>query len=285
MAIYGRQRRAVAITLLVTCALARGARPALAAPEGRRACFAAYERVQVLMRRSHLREAREAASACLADGCPSALRADCGQWLKDVEARLPTVVVECRTADGKPVNDARILLDGLLWKARLDGIVSEVDPGEHVVRVERPSGPAAEVKVIVAEGKKAQRIVVEIPDEPVPDRVPPAVALSPTASPPPAITDVPPERAPVPASFYVSSAIGVAALGGFTFFAFQGKDAEHGLDACSPRCSDDAVADVRRHYITADVLLGVSAVALGIAAYVLLARGSASPPPAASSLR
>jgi hypothetical protein len=256
------------------------AAPASGAP-GRAACFSAYERVQVGMRRGHLLDARAAASECLSDACPGALRADCGQWLRDVEGRLPSIVVEIRTADGKPVPGARLLLDGAPWKEHADGLATELDPGEHVVRAEvvGSSGAAtsAETRVVVAEGRKAQRVVVELP-APAP---PAGASVSPPPAPAPSErSPAPSERAPVPTAAIVLGAAGVLALGGFTFFAISGKNAEHGLQDCSPRCSDDAVSPVRQRYIAADVFLGVSVIALGVAAYLFLSRGYEPPSPA-----
>jgi hypothetical protein len=259
--------RPLTLGLCTTLALTVLAGPASAAPTSRAACFSAYERVQVGMRRGHLLDARAAASECLSDACPGPLRADCGQWLREVEARLPSIVVEVRTSDGKPAEGARLLLDGAPWKDRPDGLATELDPGEHVVRAEPGGdGAAAETRVVVDEGRKAQRVVVELAAPPAPP--PPVVAPSPVETP-----RAPPERAPVPTAAIVLGGAGVLALGGFTFFAITGKNAEHGLEACSPRCSDDAVAPVRQRYLAADVFLGVSVIALGVAAYLYLARG------------
>lgn len=270
-------RRPVVSFALASLAIATSAEaaPPNANANARKSCFSAYENVQLLMKRSHLREAREAASACLADACPTALRADCGTWLKDIEARMPSVVIECTTASGKPVTDARLTLDGAPWKERPDGIVSEIDPGEHVIHAEVAGRPPVEKRVIVPEGKKAQRLTVEIPDEP---------SSASDGTPPPRVTvEVPQKRAPVPVATYVLAGVGALSLGGFAFFAIQGKDAERGLETCSPRCNDDVVGDVRQRYIVADVLLGVSVVSLGIAAYLLLASGGGSTPSRTSS--
>jgi hypothetical protein len=265
------------MTAAFALALALAPASADAAPTQRKACFTSYEQVQVAMKRSRLLEAREAASACLSDTCPSALRSDCGQWLKEIEARLPSIVVEARTTSGKPVAGARVMLDGLDWKDRRDGLVSEVDPGDHIVRVERADAPPTEVHVVVAEGKKAQRVVVEVPDKAADE---PKTEDDPNRTPVP-LKDVPPptarERAPVPVSVFVFAGISVLALGGFSFFAVTGKNAEHGLETCSPHCSDDQVSPVRQRYIAADIFLGVSVVALGIAAYSLFTRGDAGP--------
>jgi hypothetical protein len=265
------------VTLLAPALLALGTGPA-AAGQDRHACFAAYERVQLAMRRSHLLEAREAASVCLADTCPSALRADCGEWLKDVESRLPSIVVECTTPDGKPVTDVRLRLDGRSWKEQPDGTASDVDPGEHVLRAERTFGAPIDVRVVVAEGRKAQRVVIQIPEERDPTTKPTVGTETPPS------TETPAQRTPqpVPPSTYVLVGVSALALGGFTFFAVTGKNAEHGLDSCSPHCSDDAVGSVRQRYIVADVLLGASLVALGLAAYTFFSRGYVTVPNAAT---
>ena len=267
---------AVAVVLLV-------AAPARSAP--RAACFSAYENVQVGMRRGRLLEARASASECLADVCPGALRADCGQWLREIEGRLPSVVVEVRTSDGKLAEGARLFLDGAPWKNRADGLATEIDPGEHVVKADvgGSAGPTAEARVVIAEGRKAQRVVVTLPEPPHPAASPPPVV----APPPPRPIDEAPrasERAPIPTSAIVLGGVGVLALGGFTFFAITGKNAEHDLQTCSPRCSDDAVSPVRHRYLAADIFLGVSVIALGVAAYLLLSRGY-EPPPATTSAR
>lgn len=253
------------VTLASLCVLATSP-TALAAPPDRQACFTAYEQAQGLMRRSRLRAAREAATSCLADSCPTALRADCSQWLKDIEGRMPSVVVACQRADGGSVDDARVLLDGQPWKEHLDGLATEADPGEHILRVERKGRLPTEVRVVVREGEKAQRLVVELPGDP-------PAALQPT--PAPALA---PAEAGMPASFYVFAGLGAVALGGFTFFAVTGQAKEHELDACSPRCSDAAVDPVRARFIAADVFLGVSVLALGAAAYVFFSHTRSSSP-------
>ena len=259
------------MALLVLSSVLAASPIALAGPSNRQGCFAAYEQAQVLMRRSRLQSAREAASTCLADGCPPALRADCIQWLRDIETRMPSVVVECKRADGRSVDDARLLLDGQPWKEHLDGLATEVDPGEHTLRVERTGRPSVEVRVVVREGEKAQRLVLEVPlDAPPP--------LQPT----PPMVGPPLDDARLPASFYVFAGLGVIALGGFTFFALTGQAKEHELDDCSPRCSDAAVDPVRTRYIVADVLLGVAVLSVGAAAYAFFSRSSA---PASSVAR
>src|SRR5262249_8758679 len=71
---------------------------------------------------------------------------------------------------------------------------------------------------------------------------------------------------------YVLSGVGVLGLGAFTFFAITGKNEKDRLrDSCAPMCTNAEVNPVRARYIAADVSLGVSLVALGVAAYLFLA--------------
>jgi hypothetical protein len=58
-------------------------------------------------------------------------------------------------------------------------------------------------------------------------------------------------------------------LGSFAFFALYGKSQIADLERCSPHCESTDVGAARRSYFAADISLGVSAVALGIAAYLL----------------
>jgi hypothetical protein len=234
MAVPRRYRHAAHATRLVTstAAFVLLAPPAFASPEARRACIARLRERADCNETQPPREAREAASACLADTCPSALRADCGNWLKDVEARLPSVVVECQEPAGKLVTDVRLSLDGAPWKERPDGIVNEIDPGDHVVRAERGGRPPVEVHVLVSDGKKAQRIVIDLPGD-VPEPPHPTAGRTPLTLVDPPPTDRAHGRAPVPAAAYALGGLGALALGGFVFFAVKGKDAEHGLDSWS----------------------------------------------------
>jgi hypothetical protein len=249
------RRTLLVATTIATLGVPRDAR---AVPADRKACFEAYEQVQVLMRRSKLRAAREAASECLADVCPSSLRADCGQWLKDIDARAASVVVVLTGEAGRVM---RLLLDGAPWEARTDGTAIEIDPGAHEIVAERGSYAPVTVRVVVREGEKAQRVVIDVPPAPLP-----------TLPRDPAPRD---DRRPIPTSVWLFGGAGVLAAGGFAFFAATGLGKEHDLDACAPRCTDDQVGAARGRYLAADVFLGVSIVALGVATYLFLSRPTA----------
>jgi hypothetical protein len=251
-------------------------RPAAAAPD-LRACAAAYEDAQVAMRHSHLLAARDAVTQCLMPACPAWVRVDCDRWLKEIEARLPSVVLECTGADGAAIADATVMLDGALWGGRLEGKATEIDPGEHVFHVERAGSRAVDARFIVSEGAKAQRVHVGLAS---------IAAEAPRAAlPPPPEAEESPRARPIPWTVYALGALGVAAAGGFTYFGLRGSSGESDLKACEPRCADSAVDAVRAKYLTADVLLGVSVVAFTAAAVIFFTRGDASPSRATARVR
>jgi hypothetical protein len=68
--------------------------------------------------------------------------------------------------------------------------------------------------------------------------------------------------------------VGIAALGSFTYFALSGKAEERKLRRCAPDCEPDDVTPMRTRYLVADVSLGVAALSLGAAGYLLLFTGS-----------
>jgi hypothetical protein len=76
------------------------------------------------------------------------------------------------------------------------------------------------------------------------------------------------------------SAVG---LGAFIGFGLAGKSEEHALDECKP-CDPTLAAFAARHRYDAiaDVSLGVSVVALGLAAYFYFTRPSVPVPTAAA---
>ncbi|WP_437312016.1 hypothetical protein [Sorangium sp. So ce388] len=205
-----------ALALCLATALSLAGIDARAQPS-KRACAAAYERAQGLRRDGKLIAAREALIACSQPTCPAAAVADCGPWLAEVEKSLPSVVIAAREAGGRERLDVRVLVDGRLLAAALDGKALPVDPGPHTFRYEPAGGPAVEERVLIREGEKNRAITVVLgappagaPPSPRPPAAagasPPAVpsapppSASPPAAPPPAAPSAPPPSAPLPAA-------------------------------------------------------------------------------------
>jgi hypothetical protein len=251
-----------ATALGVAAALSLGAESVRAAETlDRQTCVDAYEAAQLAMRRAQLANARAQIRVCLEDACPGLLRTDCAQWLKDVDARQPTIVLEMKGERGETLSDVAVTMDGAPLAERIDGRGLEVDPGEHTL-VFTPRGRApVELKYVVKEGEKLQRVTAELPR-----RVEPPEAGDPAAK--------STAKAPIPWTVYALGGLGLAAAGGFAYFGLSGLGKKDDLEACKPDCAHDDVVAVRTRFIAADVMLGVSLVSLAAAGIILFTRGN-----------
>ncbi|MEO6420602.1 MAG: hypothetical protein ABIP39_14405, partial [Polyangiaceae bacterium] len=94
-----------ALCLLVFTSGIAASRDAFAGDTDR--CVNAAEQAQRLRRDGHLRSARESLVACARETCPGPVRVDCKQWLGEVDADLPSIVVRALEDDGRAITDVR----------------------------------------------------------------------------------------------------------------------------------------------------------------------------------
>lgn len=238
---------AATIALPGACA----ARTVHAAEPDRAACVSAYEGAQGAMRRSSLQAARAQLGECLSDSCPGVLRSDCAQWLKEVEARLPAVIIACAGPDGRARTAVRVLVDGVEVADHLEGKAIEMDPGEHTFRFELPGEAPLETKFVVREGDKLQRLDARFP----------RASIAETTR-------------PVPWTVYALAGVGVATGAAFGYAGLAGMAAKSDLDRCAPDCPHDQVSAVRTKFIVADVFLGLTLLSFGAATYLYMTRGT-----------
>jgi hypothetical protein len=226
-------------------------------------CNAEYESAQLLRRERQLIEAREKLVLCAQESCPEVARANCQRWLSEVDAATPTVVLEA-TDGGDPVTAVRVWLDDKQLSARLTGAAVPVNPGLHKFRFERRGRSPIEKKVMVLEGVKSRVISVEFP-RPVTRHTQQARARSDKPS-------VQPSTAAPPVLAWILSGVGVVALGSFGYFAATGYDDERAIrdSDCAPNCDQGEVDSVFRNYLVADISLGVAAVSLGVATFLII---------------
>jgi hypothetical protein len=222
------------------------ASPARAA--NREACFSAAESAQKLRAQGQLREARERLLVCAQTGCPGAVQADCTTWLTEVNAQLPSVVVQARDAAGADLSDVRVLVDGVPVADHLDGRPIELDPCLHVLRLEHAGAVSVERSLVLVEGQKARAVEAQM--------VPPSETASPR---PPGKT--------IPVSVLTLGGVGALGLVSTAVFWVWGRSEYSGLQSsCSPACNPSSVAPVRTKLVVGDVSLGVAIVALGVGA-------------------
>lgn len=252
------------------------AQPAAGRGDRKRACVEAYEAGQQLRNVGKLIESRERLLVCSNDECPTAVRGDCATWLNEVESNLPSVVVEAKLPSGRETPEVSVTVDGLVVARNLDGRALSVDPGVHTFRFESASAGRVEQQVIVRQGEKNRKIVVQFGN---------AAAAPPgaPAAPPPAPGREVPKPAAGGSPLYpvlplVLAGVGVVGAGAFVGFALSGKQLERDLrDTCAPECSDSQVNAVKQRFVYADIGLGVGAAALvGAGVTYFLLRGDGS---------
>jgi hypothetical protein len=77
---------------------------------------------------------------------------------------------------------------------------------------------------------------------------------------------------------YVLGGAGLAGLAVGSIVAATGFSKKSDLDGCKPGCNPDDVAAMRRTFVVSDVLIGLSVISLGAAAYLYFTRPARTPP-------
>jgi hypothetical protein len=104
---------------------------AVAGEPRKQECVAANERAQDLRQAGKLREMHAPLALCLSESCPGAVRDDCAERMRELDAVTPTVVFEAKDAAGHALNAVRVTVDGDAFADKLDGTPLAVDPGAH----------------------------------------------------------------------------------------------------------------------------------------------------------
>src|SRR5262249_37720490 len=178
-------------------------------------CKASYEAAQVAIQGEHFEAARAQLATCQRL-CPAPLVKDCTRWLEGVDATAPSVRLGARDADGKPISDVLITLDGVLVEHKDRAV--PVEPGAHVFRFERPGYTPAEARVEIHGGERDRSVVVVLVSE----------KRGPEAPTPRGGSTVP---------SFVVGAIGGVALLAAGFLAIDGHVERSNLrSTCAPTC-------------------------------------------------
>jgi hypothetical protein len=254
----------ISISILVAAAGLVASAPREARADQTDACIEASVRGQELRDQGKLVAAREKLLACGAPSCPQLLQKECAEWLAEVEARTPSIVLGAVDAEGHDTADVKVTLDGAPLQGRLDGQAQAVDPGEHRLRFEHAGSAAVEQQVILREGERRRALTVRFlppaPAAPRADAVAPAAHAAPLAPASPA------------RPFAVAALGGIAVASGVTFAVLglgARGDRDHLRSTCAPACDPGAVDAVRAKEIGANVALGAAVLAAGAAAVLV----------------
>jgi hypothetical protein len=263
--------------LAAVAAVASAASPARA--DGKDACFDAAEQAELARHQGDLMTAHKDLLVCAAGGsCPLAVRRDCTQWLGEVEAALPSIVIHARDGEGHDVVDARVLVDGAQVADRLTGTALPLNPGPHRIRLETATGGTYEEQIVAVEGQKDRLVEATISSHPSEggSTTPPADAApaAPASS----------ERQASGRLWLVGglAALGVVGLGFATGFEVAGQSQYGNMkNGCAKtgNCLPDDVSSTKQMlYVLAPMSFAVGVVALGAAGALWLLRGPAPPP-------
>jgi hypothetical protein len=183
--------------VLLAATLAALALSSTARADDAAACNDAFEQSQLRRDEGKLLEARKLMRACGRPTCSATRQKLCGEWLKDVESRVPTVVLSAKDASGADVVDVSVMMDGVPLAASLDGREIDVDPGPHTFVFQRADGSKVETKAVAVERGKGKVVAVAFGQAAAP--TPPAAPTPApgTQAPPPPVAPAP---APAPAA-------------------------------------------------------------------------------------
>jgi hypothetical protein len=257
--------------------------------DDREQCLAASSAGQDFRDANKLVEARTQLLACAREVCPAVVRRDCAEWLAQVDASMPTVVISVRDDKGSDIVAARVILDDAAFLDRLDGTAVPMNPGVHKVGIETAGMNPLEQQVVIRAGEKNRSLVFSVNRHGEPVKTPSGSASGPASTP---IVPVSKEMVPANDVSVVADeggdaqpsiftprrklALGLASVGGVGLIAgallgraAQGKhDDAHALCADSQTpCADAAMAtslsgSAHDLAIGADVAFAVGAAAL-----------------------
>jgi hypothetical protein len=220
-------------------------------------CLEAAESAQRVRGAGELRRARDELIVCSAASCPAAVRGDCTRWLAEVEALLPTVVVQVRDDAAVDLLDVTVTIDGVAQQGALGGRQIVLDPGPRLFRFAAPGRDPVERTVVVREGQKGALVTVVLPRPPSPGKA--------------RVSPLPrePQRNSVPAGAWVLGGVGAALLGtGATFWALGSAERTNLRDECASAasCTQTDINAAKTKLVVGDVVAGVGilAVAAGL---------------------
>jgi hypothetical protein len=239
--------RWLAIAVLVILAAAPRASRATEPGKSAEACIAEHEGALRDRKGGAWQRARAGFRSCSDAGCPALVREACERLAVDLEDKIPRLVVRAIDHRGRDVEAATLRVDGERVVDKLDGRAIELDPGRHVVRIDRGAKHAT-TTLVMREGDHPRTVTLRLPGPPAKRK-------------PPADTGY-----EVPTASWVLGGFGVAGLAAFAVAAALGKAEQDELEStCAPSCSPEAIDAMRSRYLAADIslILGASALVAG----------------------
>ncbi|HTU58625.1 MAG TPA: hypothetical protein VMF89_09325 [Polyangiales bacterium] len=259
-----------------------------AAQEGQNDCSVVYDEGRDAEREGDLHAALELYQSCAQESCANPVRRSCEARALRLELDAPSIVPLANTADGQPLVDADVTMDGKLLTSRLDGLAIAVEPGLHDFVFSKHGEVFGQVRLVIAQGQRNREIWMTEQASEQPQRMPTVVLRrEPILAAPRAATSVSEVDHGGPgATPYLLGGAALLGGGAYALLSTWARSDNEQLSRCAPNCSKDSVEHIRRLYLAADVSLGVGiAAAVGSIASFLLAPSSSDDKPVALSVQ
>lgn len=255
-----------AAAALLACVLV-SARAGAGANDEKEQCISASDEGQQLRDDGKYRLARDAFVRCARPTCPAIIGHDCAQWLVDVDARSPTIVIDAKDDRGTDLVEVNVQIDGAPFVAKLDGLPTPVDPGEHIFHYEAAGFPPVDERIVIRTAEKNR--VLRVRFAPYTSAIP-----TPPADAAPAEANERSRLRAVPLVAWAFAGGAVAAFATEAYFGLAGLAQRSGdlsgPGKCAPDCSSSERSSIQAKFAIADVSLAVGVVSAGVAAYFFL---------------
>lgn len=204
-------------------------------------CSDAHFEAQVARSEGRLLDAENLLSACGDATCPGVLVSECGEWLQEVSATIPSIVIVAQDAQGQDVLNYKLVIDDAPHELGQSSSVA-LDPGTHEI-------------LVTAEGYKPRREVIRLRES---EKYRKVTLLLESTRPEAEPRASGPELWPL----LLSGGLAVAAGATFAVMGLDARASERELRACRPECSDTQVKQVRLKYVVANTALGLGIASL-----------------------
>lgn len=140
-------------------------------------CISANEDAITRSKQERLLEARERYLVCAAPSCPDDIRVECSRRVEEVNAALPSVVIEAKDASGVDVVLEKVEADGGALGEAANGAPITLNPGPHRFRFVAPGREPLEKTLVLRAGEKGRRERVTFAATPSPSTGAPLVSV------------------------------------------------------------------------------------------------------------
>ena len=218
------------------------------------------------------------------------MRDDCTSRFDELDHVQPSIVFTAKDASGADVGAVSVTMDGQPLADKLDGGAIAVDPGQHVFAFTVAGRAPVTRALILAEGDKNRREIIELEGDAArpaasPATTPPAASTPPTDTPPP----LPDHGGRTRTIGFIVGGTGIAMLGVGTalgFVALSQKSSANGAcggqgsvcaTASQTSAAESKLQDARTSGWISTAVIGVGAAAVVVGAYLVFFAGDSAP--------